>query len=357
MNDHDFVAAIASHAADIGAFGIGAGLARSGMKPIFAAWGVDGRNPDVPMTPTGTFRIGSVTKTFTSAVVLDLVDRGDLTLDQTVERWFPDYPHAAQISVRSLLTHMAGTADMTTDAFSDYIGLLLADLGRRFTPDEVIELMAALDPYAHPGTAYRYSNTDYQLLGRLAERVRGLLYGELLGRFTTRLGLDDTTYDDGVSADLKHGWFDIGTIGTANATPQRDQDANDFPNAALITTAYAAGGMTSSLTDLLGWGDALYLGDALSASMRERLLASPSVQDPVSGRWHGFGVVGYGTRSRAGSWPAYGHAGNIVGSSAFVASFPGSRTTVAIHANIQEVSTEAFIDLAFDLDRIATARH
>jgi len=123
----------------------------------------------------------------------------------------------------------------------------------------------------------------------------------------------------------------------------------------LITTAYAAGGMTSALEDLVAWGDALYLGDALSAPMRDRLLASPAVEDPDSGRWHGFGVVGYGKRSPDGSWPAYGHAGNIVGSSAFVASFPGSRTTVAIHANIQEVSTEAFIDLAFDLERITTA--
>jgi D-alanyl-D-alanine carboxypeptidase len=348
--------ALDSRAGEIGAFGIGVGVARVGSTATFASWGVDGRNPDVPMTPTGRFRIGSVTKTFTSALVLDLVEQAELTLDETIEQWFPAYPHAAQMSVRSLLTHTSGTADMTFDAFPDLIGLLLSDLTRAFRPEEVIELAAALPPHAAPGESYRYSNTDYLLLGHIVECVSGHAFAELVSRrFTAPLGLDATAYEDDIPDDLKHGWFDLESIGTTDGTPQRDQDANSFPNTALITTAYAAGGMTSSLADLLMWGEALYLGRALSASTRDQLLASPSVEDPVAGDWHGFGVVAYGSRLPDGTWPAYGHAGNIVGSSAFVASFPRSHTTVAIHANIQEVSTEALIELAFDLEQGATS--
>jgi CubicO group peptidase (beta-lactamase class C family) len=96
-------------------------------------------------------------------------------------------------------------------------------------------------------------------------------------------------------------------------------------------------------------GEALYLGDALSPAMRSQLLASPTVEDPETARWHGYGVVGYGVRLPDGSWPAYGHAGNLPGTSAFVASFPSKNTTVAVHANVQEVPTETFIDLAFEL--------
>jgi len=339
-----------AHAREIGAFGVSAGFVRDGEPATFAAWGVDARDPDTPTTATGRFLIGSVTKTFTSALILDLVDRDLLSLDDTIERWFPQYPHAAQISIRSLLTHTAGTGDMTFDDFPELIALLLTDLTRRFRPDEVIALAAALSPHAVPDASYRYSNTDYHLLGSVAERVSGRAFAELVGeRITAPLGLDQTAYGDDALDDLKHGWFDIGSVGSADATAQRDQDVKSFPLMALITTAYAAGGMTSSLADLLAWGAALYLGSALSPSMRGRLLASPSVEDPESGRWHGFGVVGYGARKPDGTWPAYGHAGNIVGSSAFVASFPELRTTVAIHANVQEVTTEAFVDLAFDL--------
>jgi CubicO group peptidase (beta-lactamase class C family) len=177
-----------------------------------------------------------------------------------------------------------------------------------------------------------------------------------LGRhFTKPLGLDATGYDVAIPADLKHGWFDFESFNSPDAAPTRDVDVLDFPNEALITTTYTAGGMTSSLADLLSWGAALYSGAALSPAMRDLLLASPCVEDPETGRWHGFGVVGYGTRSADGSWPAYGHAGNIVGSSAFVASFPGSRTTVAVHANVQDTSTETFIALAFELAEIATS--
>jgi D-alanyl-D-alanine carboxypeptidase len=258
------------------------------------------------------------------------------------------------MSIRSLLTHTAGTADSTADAFPQYLELLLTDLSRVFAPTEVVELMAALTPHAVPDASYRYSNTDYQILGVIAEHVSARPFATLIQDLAQRLDLRHTRYDVSLPADLKHAWFDIESVGTAGATPQRDQDANDFPNEALITTAYAAGGMTSSLADLLAWGDALYLGDALSASMREQLLASPSIEDPDTGRGHGFGVAGYGTLAADGSWSAYGHEGNVVGSSAFVASFPNSRTTVAIHANIQEVSTEALIDLAFDLERITT---
>jgi D-alanyl-D-alanine carboxypeptidase len=148
-------AALEAKAREAGAIGMSAGVARVDGSRAFAAWGVDGRHPDTAMTPVGRFRIGSVTKTFTAALVLDLVDHGRFELDDTIEQWIPSYPYADQTSLRSLLTHTAGTADMTADAFPEYIQLLLSDLGRRFTPDEVIALMAALPPYATPGESYR----------------------------------------------------------------------------------------------------------------------------------------------------------------------------------------------------------
>ena len=86
--------------------------------------------------------------------MLDLVDHDVFSLESTIDQWLPTYPHASGISIRSLLEHTAGTADMIFDAFPDYLQLLLADLDRRFSPVEVVELMAR-----RPRTARRAGRT------------------------------------------------------------------------------------------------------------------------------------------------------------------------------------------------------
>lgn len=332
--------------AELGVPGASAGVRSAGRPPVLAAWGIDGRDPSTPMSVSRRFRIASVTKTFTSALVLDLVDRGELTLEATIEPWVPSYPYASAITIRALLDHTAGTADMIFDAQSEFFALLLADLDRRFTPVELVDLMASIPPYARPGESYRYSNTDYNLLGLITECISGADFATVLAnRITTPLALADTTYDDRVTDDLMHGWFDLESIGNAGPSSPRTLDVRDFPNAALISSAYAAGGMTSTLTDLLSWAEALYLGDWLSPRMRARFLGSTAVAD-AEGVGHGLGVVGYGEQSADGSWSAYGHAGNIPGSSAFIAAFPGWGTTVALHANVQEVPPERLVELA-----------
>lgn len=346
VRNHRMTDLLESFAGELGVFGASAGVKRAGAPPVLSVWGVDGRNPSSDMTVGRTFRIASVTKTFTSALVLDLVDRGALTLDSTIERWVPSYPHAAQITIRALLDHTAGTADMIFDAKSEYFALLLADLDRRFTPTELVDLMASIPPYAKPGDTYRYSNTDYNLLGRILECITGVDFATLVVRkIATPLALRKTSYDDRVTDDLLHGWFDLEAIGSAGPSSPREFDVRDFPNAALISTAYAAGGMTSTLTDLLAWAESLYLDDWLSPSMRNVLLGSTAVAD-VDGVGHGLGVVGYGEQSADGAWAAYGHTGNIVGSSSFIAAFPRLGTTVALHANVQEVPPDRLVELA-----------
>jgi D-alanyl-D-alanine carboxypeptidase len=334
-------------------YGASAAVRRPGQPDVLAAAGVDGRNPDSPMPTSGKFRIGSVTKTFTSAAVLGLVDRGDLALDTTIERWLPSYPHAAQITIRSLLDHTAGTADQIFDDQRAYVADLLADLEREYTPAELAEVMAALPPHDVPGATYRYSNTDFNLLGLILEQVTGTPFATLLAeRFTGPMHLDATSYDIGIPDGLVHGWLALDPDGELGTTLERDLDVLDFPNAAMFSLAYAAGGMTSTLSDLLTWIESLYGGDVLSPAMRAQLLASPEHDEPFGGTC-GLGVFGYGVRGRDGRWTAYGHTGNMIGSSSFVAFFPDSGTTVVLHANVLEVPAAATIDLAFALEALA----
>lgn len=344
---------LAGWCADQHVYGASAGVRRPGQPDVLAASGVDGRNPDSPLSTSGKFRIGSITKTFTSAAVLDLVERGDLALDTAIERWVPTYPHAAQITIRSLLDHTSGTADQIFDDQRTYVEALLADLEREYTPAELVEVMAALPPHDVPGATYRYSNTDFNLLGLILEQVTGVPFAMLLAdRFTVPMHLDATSYDIGIPDGLMHGWLALDPDGQLGTTLVRDLDVLDFPNAAMISLAYAAGGMTSTLSDLLTWVESLYGGDVLSPTTRAQLLTSPLHDEPFGGTC-GLGVFGYGTRGDDGIWTAYGHTGNIIGSTSFIAWFPQSGTTVALHANVIEVPAAATIDLAFALEALS----
>jgi D-alanyl-D-alanine carboxypeptidase len=350
MRADDVDGALGQWCDEVGVYGARVGLRRAGHRDLVAVWGVDGRDPPSPMPHAGAFRIASVTKTFTSALVLDLVDRGDLSFDHTLAQWLPAYPHADDITVRMLLHHTAGTTDLLFDALDEFVEMMLADLGRHYTPRELVALTEARPPHSSPGGSYRYSNTDYNLLGFILEAVADEDFGATLSRrFTTPLGLRATSYDTTVADDLAHGWFDLTSDGQPRPTLARDLDVRAFPNAAIITTAFASGGLTSTLQDLLTWAEALYLGNALSRSMRDLLLASPEFDDPSGGGRHGLGVFGFGEQTADGGWTAYGHTGNTIGSSAFVAAFPGSHSIVACHANVQEVPADKFVELALEL--------
>lgn len=337
-----------------GAYGVRFGLVAADSVPIWGARGLDGRMPESPMCPSGRLRIGSITKTFTSAMTLRLIGAGRMTLDDPLARWMERYPNAGGITVGHLLSHTSGTADPIFDDFAGYLGTLLADVGRHFSTREVVEYASLLAPAAAPGEAYRYSNTNFHLLGAIVEREMSASYAECLAELATSIDIAHTSFDLDRPADLAHGWFDLdayvdGSLGDRGAARARDLDVLDLDNTALISLAYAAGGITSSLDDLLRWGRALYCGDVLAPPERGALLASPASDDADIGGWAGYGVFGIGAPAVSGSWEMYGHVGNIVGSTAALFAWPTREIVVAIHANIQEVGAPALVDLARQL--------
>ena len=123
-----------------------------GQPDTLVASGVDDRFPvETPMPLDGTYAAASITKTFTSALILQLVEQGHFGLDDTLDTWLADYPHAAAITVRQLLSHTSGVADYQVDAATtlEWVALIFGDLERVWTLDEVLELNAAASPTAH----------------------------------------------------------------------------------------------------------------------------------------------------------------------------------------------------------------
>jgi D-alanyl-D-alanine carboxypeptidase len=190
------------------------------------------------------FVIGSVTKTFVAAAILQLVDEGRLDLDVAIDGLLPAFRGVSRsITIRQLLDHTSGVADVFNQTTSD---ALERAPGRAWS---IREVLGTIDAAWHaPGAGWSYANTNYLLLGLVVERVTGRsLEDELQRRFLAPLGL------------------------TATRMLSVDDPAPLTP--AWATIFRGSGAMTASAADLARWGDALYAGDILGDATRGEMLA------------------------------------------------------------------------------------
>jgi D-alanyl-D-alanine carboxypeptidase len=351
--------------ADVHAFGVSAAIRVPGHDDVFVAAGVDDRHPDTPMPTTGVFSIASITKTFVAASVLQLVGEGRLALDDTVEQWLPGVPSASRITIAMLLGHTSGIADFSNDRPEEMIALIVEDLERRFTAEEALGYSTRLGPSSEPGDRFSYSNANYQALGIIASSVTGLPLDQLIAdRLTGPLDLGHTSLDDGarVAPDAQHGWFTLDYPGDPAAAVEqgtfdpdvpRDLDVLDFPHTALQTFSGGAGGMTSSLDDLLDWGQALYSGQVLGPALTARMLR---LDRDYGTMLYGLGAEGFCPCDAATDPPTatlVGHDGSDIGSRTILGYAPDTGVTVAVHANVQEISSNALAGIAVGLATLA----
>lgn len=283
-------------------------VARDGQPLFRQAYGLADREWGIANTPDTHFRIGSLTKQFTAAAILLLAEAGKLTLDDPVARFLPDLPPAwAQVRLRHLLGHTSGIVNYT--AMPDY----LATTARLEPPPRAILASVAKEALLFaPGTRVEYSNTNYLLLGLVIEAASGAPYPRYLAEHVLApAGLTQTGYDD-LSAVLPrrargyrfwHGQW-------RNAPP--------LP----VGAAYAAGGLYSTVDDLLAWDEALFGGRVISQT-------SLAAMGEDGGRGYGFGWY-IGTAHGQRLWS---HAGMVSGFLAQTDYYPEARLAVIVLAN------------------------
>ena len=281
--------------------GMTAAVDRPGMRWRGAA-GVLDRASGSPLRASDSYRIASITKTFTSAAILRLAERGRLTLGAPVARYLPvayrralraDGYEPGRITVRMLLQHTAGLSDYATaDA---YLTALLADPGHRWSRIEQVRFaMANGEPLAPPGRSYSYSDTGYILLGQIVESVSGrpqaAAYRQLL--HFGRLGVRAT-------------YFETLEPKPRGAGRQAHQYFGELDTTRLLDPShdlYGGGGLVSTAADLNRFYRALFEGRVISRR-NLRVMTSPSRQ---SGRArYAMGIQGISTA--AGT--CYGHSG------------------------------------------------
>jgi predicted acyl esterase len=290
-------------------------LGASGMSDLEAG---------TAMVPEDLLLIGSITKTFVSALVLKLAEAGKLTLEDSVEQWLPGLlPNGENITVRQLLNHTSGIFNFETH--DEYYGLVAIDLAKAWKPEETVALATSKEPYFEPGTGWMYSNTNYILLGMIVEAATAsTLTNELHRRLLQPLELNNTylaMYDE-VPGGTPHGYWDF-----AFGDELIDDMAKLPATTSLATSLWAAGAMISNAEDIARWADALCKGQVLSeASMQEMFTF---VETTLPGMEYGLGI-----QRNADPWgTALGHEGRHPAFYSVVYYLPGLDITAVLLMN------------------------
>jgi D-alanyl-D-alanine carboxypeptidase len=338
---------------DADAFGATLSLRVPGHDDIHLASGIDDRDPETPMPTDGTYGIGSVTKTFVAATALQLVDEGKLSLDEPVEAWLPELPHADQITLAMLLGHTSGLG-MRND-----IEYVFTDLARAYTPEEALAEQLQAPPVGQPGERFNYANGGYIAVGLLIERILDRDLATVIAqRFTEPLSLPDTRMGDGSLKASLHAYDHPGPDYYHQPAPDAWIDFLDIPERSMTTAVFGAGNMISSSADLLDWGEALYTGEVLGPEatanmleMRRPFPPDPATSQPAGTneptRMHyGLGAEGF-CLDPAGCGPdevdLVGHGGSQAGNRTLLTYHPASGTTLAFFANRSRIPYEKML--------------
>ena len=261
---------------------------------LVQAYGMADLENEVPATAKSVFRIGSVTKQFAAAAVMQLAEQKKVELDKPIGSYLPTLPATwHRVTVRQLLNHTSGIPSYTS------LGpAWAARWGEDMPPDTIVALTASKPLDFEPGTKFRYNNTGYVVLGMLIEKVTGRSWGDdLIERFSKPLGLTDTRncLNEPLIPRRAHGY---------------EKTEDGWKNAKYLSMSqpFAAGAMCSTVGDLTRWNRALHGGKVVSAESY-KLMTTPEGAAAEGRMRYGFGL---GQDTVAGR-QAISHGGGIHG--------------------------------------------
>lgn len=285
--------------------------------------GVRDRVSGAAMDIRARFRIGSVSKTFSSVVLLQLVDEGRLELDAPVNRYLPGLLPDDRITVRHLLTHRSGLADYTEAMFAQTVPGFEAVRNRVFTYRELVDLSLAEPRTTEPGVAYKYSNANFIVVGMLIEKATGTSVAKQYERrIIEPLKLGRTSYvhpQTRIAGLHARGYLHPDEAG-APLVDSTEQTAS---------WAQSAGAVISDPADLNTFTTALMRGKLLSPRMLDAM-TTVTPTDTAQTRFYGLGLRRYdlscGTQ-------VYGHTGTVQGFYTYAFATRDGRRALSAMAN------------------------
>jgi CubicO group peptidase (beta-lactamase class C family) len=289
-------------------------LALNGEVLLRGGYGLANEEWQVPNTPTTKFRIGSVTKTFTAAAVLRLFEAGAVDLDAGIGRYLSDLPLAWQtLTIHQLLTHTTGLKDHATAPAKRAVNRPGAK------PGDLVNLIAGEPLLFQPGTSRAYSNTGYILLGMLIEQVSNRSFAVYLEEELLRpLELTSTLYDSHLQV--------IKERASGYALQGGQLQNADFLD---MSVPFAAGGLVSTVDDLLRWNMALHGERVLQPSSYERMTALYPETEKEDG-FYGYGLF----IAKTSGYICLSHSGGVNGFIAVVQYYPELKASLIVLSNL-----------------------
>ncbi|HKC34492.1 MAG TPA: serine hydrolase [Chitinophagaceae bacterium] len=250
-------------------------------------YGMADREWNIPNTPDSKFRIGSITKQFTSACVLQMIDARKLSLDDKLSKFYPDFPKGDSVTIHMLLNHTSGIPNYTDlPEFGEVAKLSLSK-------DSMVSFFKNKPYNFSPGTKWSYTNSGYFLLGCILEKISGQSYTDYLQKnIFDKIGMKNSGVDrsDSVLAFRARGYSKENKR-TVNA----GYIGMDWP--------FSAGVLFSTVEDLYKWDRALYGNTIISDAARKKMLTPGKsnygygfVIDSVEKHlhiWHNGGINGF----------------------------------------------------------------
>ncbi|MDH4272406.1 MAG: serine hydrolase [Candidatus Aminicenantes bacterium] len=258
---------------DYGKFN-GTALVAEGGRVIYKkGFGLANMEWNIPNRPDTKFRLGSITKQFTSMLILQLVEEGKIRLDGKLSEYLPYYREdtGKKVTIHHLLTHSSGIPSYTN--LPNFMDEVSRD---PYGVEEFVKKYCSGDLEFEPGARFNYNNSGYFILGAVIEKITGQPYEKVLEeKIFKPLGMKNSGYDrtGPIIADRAAGY---------------EQSLEGYTNAPYLDMSlpYAAGSLYSTVEDLFFWDQALYTDKLLSAKMKE-LLFRPHV--PMGGAAYGYG--------------------------------------------------------------------
>lgn len=233
-------------------------VAKEGVVYLAEGYGLADENSDAPNERETIYQIGSLTKSFTALAIMQLQEAGKLSVNDPIDKYFPNYPNDSKITIHHLLTHTSGIDKNPISAleFTEQM-TLHNDIMDKNVVTKILEMAANKPLIFDPGTKYDYNNHGYSILGAIIESISGLTYGAYIEENICKpLGMYHTGYNesnipiDGQAIDFYRSY-------TTNVP---------------ASYAYAGGGMHASVDDLYKWAQAITSNKLIDQASTEAML-------------------------------------------------------------------------------------
>lgn len=277
----------------------------------------------IPNQTNTRFKMASITKVYTASLVMHLIERGKLSLDEVITDHLPDYPSATgdRITIEHLLVQSAGIPD-----YINLPGFLSTQAKLTHDKQEFVDFFAHLDLEFEPGTDWNYGNSGYYLLGLIVEEVTGMSYEQAMEHYILDpLGLEDTGYaaSGKVIDRLASGYV---------KTPEGYERAPFFHSSA----GFSAGMMYATAEDMFRWTRALAAGEIIRNPYHLQNMITPQMED------YGFGLFVGEQRIGERDELVFSHSGNVNGFTSQLAYFSDSDYTLIIMDNTQQCTSRIY---------------